>query len=304
MKVEHLDNRMDAATSNLAPPPFILDEPVGDRAAVVYASPHSGQYYPPEFVSAANIDLYQLRQTEDGHVDALYAAAPRFGAPLVKACYGRSYLDPNREPYELDPQMFRDPLPNHVNTTSLRVIGGLGTIPRIAANGAQIYREKMGFREADQRVRTLYHPYHQALRHQIQHAKRAHRFCIVVDCHSMPSVGGPLDRDEGTRRPDVVLGDRFSTTCSPKLTELARNVLEKEGFSVGFNAPYAGGFTTYNYGRPNKGVHALQIELNRATYMDENTYERHKCFDEIAHRLSILIEALSQIKAVDLAADY
>ncbi len=283
-----------------APPPFILEEPPGEQGAVVFASPHSGQYYPADFVAEANVDLHALRQSEDSHVDALYAAAPAHGAPLLKACFGRSYLDPNREPYELDPIMFHDRLPSHVNASSIRVIGGLGTIPRIVSDGVEIYREKLNFQDAEDRVRRLYHPYHQNLRQLIQNAVRRHRFCILIDCHSMPSIGGPLDRDIGVRRADAVLGDRFSTTCSPKLTTLAQNVLGDQGFSVGRNAPYAGGFTTYNYGRPGKGVHSLQIELNRATYMDETSYEKLDCFAEVAARLTILIDALGQVKAEDL----
>ncbi len=297
-------DQLPAGVATAAVPPFELLSPADAFGPVVYASPHSGDYYPSDFIEAARIDLATLRCSEDSHVDELFVSALEHGAPLLKACYGRAYLDPNREPWELDPAMFQTPLPAHVNTTSLRVIGGLGTIPKIVSDGVEIYRDKLAFDEAESRVRRLYYPYHQALQQLLREATDRHRFCLLVDCHSMPSIGGPMDRDAGARRADIVLGDRFSTTCAPQITELAQTVLSEAGFKVSRNVPYAGGFTTYDYGRPGNGVHTLQIEVNRAIYMDEVSYEKSAGFAEVRDRLSELVCAFSKLDRKALSADF
>ncbi len=240
---------------------------------VVFASPHSGNHYPDSFIAASRLDPATLRKSEDSFIDEIYGAAPRFGAPLLKALYPRAYIDPNREPFELDPGMFADPLPSYVNAHSPRVSAGLGTIARVVANGAEIYRDKLNFAEAAERINALYRPYHRALQELIEDTRRDFGWCLLIDCHSMPSVGGPMDADTGKTRVDFVLGDCFGASCAAAITDHVERELTGAGHTVSRNIPYSGGYTTVHYGRPRADVHVLQIEINRALYMDEDRFE-------------------------------
>ncbi len=197
-----------------APEPVEVLAPVRQTVPFVYASPHSGSDYPADFVAASRLDPVTLRKSEDCFVDELFGAAPELGAPLLRALFPRAYCDPNREPYELDPAMFEDELPPHANTTSLRVAGGLGVIARVVSSGQEIYRDKLPYAEAERRIATLYRPYHGALADLLAATRARFGFAVLVDCHSMPSVGGPMDHDQGAIRPDIVLGDRFGRPVS------------------------------------------------------------------------------------------
>lgn len=253
---------------------FEVRVPIETRLPFVYASPHSGTYYPSEFIAAARLDPLALRRSEDSFVDEIFAAAPELGAPLLCARFARAFCDPNREPYELDPGMFADRLPEYANTTSSRVAGGLGTIARTVGGGGEIYRRKLTFAEAEKRIRDFYQPYHDALWRLLEAARARFGHVFLIDCHSMPSIGGPLEWDQGRQRPDIVLGDRYGHSCAPALTAAAEEILRRRGYHVLRNRPYAGGFTTHHYGRPGEGLHALQIEINRGLYMDETRIER------------------------------
>jgi N-formylglutamate amidohydrolase len=264
---------------------------------MVFASPHSGREYPHDLLAASRLDASGLRRSEDCFVDELFGMVPDLGAPLVKALYPRAYLDPNREPYELDPAMFAEPLPAYVNVTSARVAAGLGTIARIVANGAEIYARKLSFAEAEKRVQTLYRPYHAAVRRLVEETVARFGYCLLVDCHSMPSGGGDPNRPPP---PDIVLGDCFGISCARVLTAVAEEHLAAAGYSITRNAPYAGGFTTRHYGRPEQGVHAMQIEINRRLYMDEATFTRRQAMASLREDLTGLVEALAAIRPQDL----
>ncbi|WP_306705837.1 N-formylglutamate amidohydrolase [Azospirillum isscasi] len=283
---------MDASVDAAPPEPaFELLAPDEQTKPLVLASPHSGNRYPAEFLAAARLDPRALRKSEDCFVDEIFAGAPALGIPLIRALFPRAFLDVNREAYELDPEMFADPLPPYVNTRSPRVAAGLGTIARVVANGEDIYRGKLRFAEAVRRVEQYYTPYHGALRRLIEDTRNRFGHAVLIDCHSMPSPGLG-DRDN--RRSDIVLGDCFGNSCAPAIIETAERFLRGLGYTVSRNAPYAGGYTTRHYGRPRQGIHALQIEISRDLYMDEATLSRlpflnvltrhmHEMVDNIAH---------------------
>jgi N-formylglutamate amidohydrolase len=287
----------EPAAANPIDPPFAVVAPPQQTAAVVYASPHSGDRYPPGFVTASRLDPLTLRRSEDAFIDELFAGAPERGAPLLKAFFPRAYIDPNREPWELDPTMFADALPSYVNGASPRVSAGLGTIARVVANGAEIYRGKLSFADARVRIETLYRPYHEQLQALLDRTHAQFGRSLLIDCHSMPSVGGPADRDPGKRRVDFVLGDCFGASCAPAVMREAESYLRKQGFAVARNDPYAGGFTTRHYGQPARGRHALQIEINRGLYMDELRIERSTGFAALKRALDSFIEAMAGIAA-------
>jgi N-formylglutamate amidohydrolase len=277
-------------------------EPATQTVPFVFTSPHSGTRYPEHFIAASRLDPLALRRSEDSFVDELFATAPHVGAPLVKALFARAYCDANREPYELDPAMFEDELPAFANTASLRVAGGLGTIARVVGAGGEIYRRKLTFAEAEARISGCYRPFHAAVSRLLSATRALFGVAVLIDCHSMPSIGGPMDRDEGRSRPDIVLGDRFGSACAPQLVDVAEHVLTKLGYRVARNHPYAGGFNTHHYGQPVKGVHALQIEINRALYMDEARIERRAALTTMAADMGLLMEALGQIEPRALGA--
>ncbi|MEM8935787.1 MAG: N-formylglutamate amidohydrolase [Pseudomonadota bacterium] len=266
---------------------------------VIFASPHSGRNYPPDFLRNARLDRHALRQSEDSYVDLLFERAPRFGAPLLRALFPRAFVDVNRSEDELDPRMFADDLPETADRRSSRVIAGLGVIPRIVADGKDIYAKKLYYLDARRRLDACYGPYHRALSRLIDDALRQFGCAVLIDCHSMPSAGGaPLRR--GEPRIDFVLGDRFGSSCAPMVTELAEHALTDMGYEVTRNAPYAGGYVAASYGRPKKNVHVLQIEINRALYLDERRIARNDGFDDIRRAMTTLIERITMLGGGDL----
>ncbi len=276
--------------------------PSEQRMPLVFASPHSGAAYSKSFMESARLDPVTLRKSEDSYVDEIFAGVVAEGAPLLKALFPRAFVDPNREPFELDPAMFVEPLPAYVNTRSPRVAAGLGTIARVVSSGEEIYRDKLSFAEALERVNALYRPYHAALGRLVETTCERFGLAILIDCHSMPSVGGPLDEDAGRRRFDVVLGDCHGASCAQELTDLVERFLASQGYRVARNNPYAGGFTTRHYGAPARGVHALQIELNRGLYMDEARIARGAGLPKLAAHMTALAAGLRERLPARLAA--
>jgi N-formylglutamate amidohydrolase len=259
----------------------------------VLSSPHSGNFYPAAFIAAARLDPMTLRKSEDAHVDRLFEGAVGMGAPLIRARFPRAYIDPNREPYELDPKMFEGRLPAFANTRSMRVAGGLGTIPRVVSDSLEIYARKLPVKDAIARIDSLYKPYHRALRALMQQALERWGCAVLVDCHSMPSSSAAERRPE-RRRADVILGDRFGTSCEPLVTDVLERELRRRGYLVQRNAPYAGGFITEHYGNPGVNAHAVQIEVNRALYLDEATLEVTKDLPRLCRDFAEVLAALAE----------
>lgn len=261
--------------------------PAVQTVPFVFCSPHSGRYYPAHFIDQARLDPIQLRKSEDAFVDELYAGVTELGAPLISATFPRAYLDVNREPYELDPELFAEPLPDYVNTHSVRVAGGLGTIARIVADGEEIYEHRLSFDDGLNRIETLYKPFHAELERLLNVTRETFGFAILIDCHSMPS--NLMTQTPGLR-PDFVVGDRYGASCDGKLTNLIHQSLTNLGYDVALNRPYAGGYITEHYGRPNEAIHALQLELNRQLYLHESQIEKSDGFDAIRKDLATAIE--------------
>jgi N-formylglutamate amidohydrolase len=272
-------------------PPIMLARPSEQTLPIIFASPHSGRDYPASFLALARLDAHSLRRSEDSFVDELFAAAPDHGAPLLAATFPRAYCDANREPWELDPGMFLDALPPWVNTTSARVGAGLGTIARVVASGEAIYRTKLSFAEAESRVRRCWQPFHDALAELIAETRARFGICLLIDCHSMPSHGS--SGRPGARTADFVLGDAHGTACAPGFARVAEGLLAGLGYAVRRNDPYAGGYITRHYGRPREGVHALQIEIGRDLYMDEQRIERLPGFPRIQADMGQFIAGLA-----------
>jgi len=285
-------------------PPLVVSNPVRRTLPVIFDSPHSGRRYPPPLLARSRLDPRALRRSEDSFVDMIFAGVVAQGAPLVAAQFPRAYVDVNRERYELDPAMFHDSLPPHANISSPRVSGGLGTIARVVAEGSEIYRDKLSFLEVESRLAALYTPYHVTLRELMTKTQAQFGWAVLVDCHSMPSLPIGLEPGETSMpRPDIVLGDRHGTTCAPEVILGVERYLVSRGYRVVRNNPYAGGFITQNYGRPGHGWHALQIEINRAIYMNEAAFRLTKGFERLARDMAYLGQVIAASLTHRLAAE-
>jgi N-formylglutamate deformylase len=278
-------------------PPFDVIEPVEMGGAVLFNSPHSGAIYPAAFLANSRLDVTTLRRSEDTFVDALIAGVVGHGFPMMRAHFPRCYVDVNREPYELDPRMFEGRLPSFANTRSMRVAGGLGTVARVVGDAQEIYDSRMSVDEAMRRIDALYKPYHRALRRLFTKVHRQFGAAVLVDCHSMPSNAGQKDERP---RPEFVIGDRYGTSCVGVVTDCVERTLRELGYSVSRNKPYAGGFITEHYGNPAAGLHAVQLEINRALYMDERRFEKSPHFATLAADLETLAVRLGEISITEL----
>jgi N-formylglutamate deformylase len=278
-------------------PAFEIIEPSAYAASVLFNSPHSGSTYPRDFLDLSKLDVGTLRRSEDSFVDALVGGVVRHGYPLMRAHFPRCFVDVNREPYELDPRMFEGRLPSFANTRSMRVAGGLGTVARVVGDAKEIYDRRIPVDDALQRIETLYKPYHRALRKLFTKMHRDFGAAILVDCHSMPSSAGHKDERP---RPEFVLGDRYGTSCVGALAETVESTLRALGYTVSRNKPYAGGFITEHYGNPSAGLHAIQLEINRALYMDERRYERTVGFNRLAADLETVAQRIGEIPLEEL----
>jgi len=276
-------------------PPFEVIEPPRLAAPLVFDSPHSGSRYPSAFLAASRLDPLALRRSEDAFVDELFLPCVALGAPLLRARFPRAYIDVNREPFELDPRMFDGPLPDYANTRSLRVAAGLGTIPRVVGDAQPIYRGRLPVAEALARVAGLHRPYHQRLAGLIERTRARFGVVVLVDCHSMPSTLAEASSL------DVVLGDRFGASAAPWAVEAIEQALLARGYRVRRNKPYAGGYIAERYGAPAVGRHAVQIELNRALYMDEARMVKLDRAAGLVESLKAAAEALAARATAELA---
>ena len=270
-------------------PGFKIMRPDQQTAPFVFCSPHSGRVYTDVFVQASRLSPLALRKSEDCYVDQLFESVCDLGAPLISALFPRAYVDVNREAYELDPQLFRVPLPHYANSKSVRVAGGLGTIARIVSEGEEIYPDRLLLGVAEARIKALYVPFHEQLAQLLDQTRRLFGQAILIDCHSMPAA--TVGRQPGPR-PDFVLGDRFGETCDARLTLYVQTALSDMGYRVQLNRPYAGGYITEYYGSPASGTHALQIEINRALYMNERTLKPNAGFDILQKDLATMVGKL------------
>ena len=281
---------MQTPSAPASGPDFEILAPQRQYLPLVFNSPHSGRSYRADFLAASRLSPRAIRRSEDSFVDELFAPVVERGAPLLKANFPRAWLDVNREPYELDPNMFAGRLPTYANVRSVRVAGGLGTIARVVSETEEIYAGPLAVDEALSRIDRVYKPYHAALGQLLSRTRAGFGIAVLIDCHSMPSAVRGLG---GRERPDVVIGDRYGASCAPALADLVCDIFASLGYSVCRNKPYAGGYITEHYGKPAHGLHALQIEVNRALYLDEQTLEKHDGFGHLRDSLAGFVDSLA-----------
>jgi len=280
----------DRHDSDAAPAPYFLSVPDRISAPVIIMVPHSGRFYPPDFVDSACLPEQALRLSEDWGVDHLWSSAPAAGLPVIIASHGRAYVDLNRSPSDIDPTMFLG-YKSTETTPNRRVEAGLGVIPRLVARDMPIYDTPLPVAEIAHRLDTVYYPYHSAVRRVAEQVRAQFGYVVLLDCHSMPSAamtGG----DMGRVMPDIVLGDNWGQSAGRRVTALLESLFIQTRRRVRRNVPYAGGFITEHYGRPDHGVHAVQIELCRSLYMDEVAMRKSAYFALMKADIDDIITAL------------
>jgi N-formylglutamate amidohydrolase len=276
-------------------PAFEVRRPATLATPLIFASPHSGRIYPDSLTRASALDALSIRRSEDAFVDELISGGFERGVAGVLCRTARVFVDVNRDPWELDPAMFRDPLPAHARSQTPRVAAGLGSIAKVVGEGREVYARKLSLAEGEARIEAVHRPYHAALAALLEEAKAKFGMAVLIDWHSMPSAAGRSETRRGRARPDMVLGDRHGAACARPLTQTARRALETMGYVVAQNTPYAGGWTTQTYGAPAGGVHALQVEIDRSLYLNETTLERTEGFKRLQRDLDRLFDTLTGI---------
>ena len=276
--------------------------PEKHTSCVVFASPHSGRDYPWSFLRKTILDEHVIRSSEDAFVDQLFDCAPKFGASFLKAGAPRAYLDLNRNVDELDPAVSEGVRRGGHNP---RIASGLGVIPRVVAAGRSIYRGKISQTEAQRRITQYWHPYHEMLQKLLDDARQRHGQAVLIDCHSMPHEAMDGVAKTGIRRPDVVLGDRFGASATGEVVDRLEAAFVAAGFVVTRNAPFAGAYITQAYGRPKKGQHAVQVEIDRSIYMNEKLIRPNGNFEAVQAALRDVVQEAAMIGQgrVPLAAE-
>lgn len=271
---------------------YTLTLPEVQTSYMVFASPHSGRTYSREFKRRSVLDELQIRSSEDAFVDRLLETAPDIGVPLLAARMPRAYLDLNRASDELDPAVIRGVQRPHHNP---RIASGLGVIPRVVANGRAIYSGKLSMAEASARIDRYWHPYHQQLATLMDDTKRKFGRAVLVDFHSMPHEAVQSMRGAGFSRPEVVLGDRFGAAADGGIVERIETIFLEAGLRVSRNAPFAGAYITQTYGRPSRGHHAVQVEIDRALYMNEQHVRPNGNFNSFQKLMERVIAEIADI---------
>ena len=286
----------------MSEPVYLLTLPAARTSCAVFSSPHSGADYASAHIGRSRLSPVHLRSSEDAFVDELFAAAPAHGAPLLAARVPRAAVDLNRAPDDLDPALIAGASRRFLNP---RIAAGLGVIPRVVAEGRPIHEGKLPLVEAQRRIAAYYHPYHARLRALVEESRQRFGGAILFDCHSMPHDALATAPTVWGRRPDLVLGDRFGVSCERWLIDAATDIFTSAGFVVARNAPFAGGYITQTYGKPQARVQALQIEIDRALYMDEARIEKRPEFDAVAARIGAAVAALARLgpSATAMAAE-
>ena len=273
--------------------PFIIYEPAQLTSSIVFATPHSGRNYPLDFLDRIILDAHAIRASEDAFVDQLFLSVTAVGAPLLAALVPRAFVDLNRSCEELDPALIED-----VRSTgsSARVTSGLGVVPRVVGVGRSIYHGKISMVEAQARLQDVWYPYHQRLQVLLDATRTKFGHVVLIDCHSMPhEAANPGLRSKTS--PEIVVGDRFGAAADLKVTDCVQAAFTDAGFRVSRNMPFAGAYISQHYGKPKRGQHVVQIEIDRSLYLDEASIEPLSSFADFQTRLHTVIEKIAALEA-------
>ena len=276
----------------MTPAEYHLHLPNTISCGAVFSSPHSGRDYPSSFLKDSVLDAVAIRSSEDAFVDQLFMSAIENGAPLLAASAPRAYVDLNRGADELDPAVVAGV---HLVGSNPRISSGLGVIPRVVSEGRAVMQGKISVEDAKDRLDRFYYPYHAQLRDLLDTSRAAFGKVLLIDCHSMPREALTNVSGRFGRMPEIVLGDRFGSSCDGVFVDEIEAALADAGFRVARNTPFAGAHITQAYGRPSSGQSCLQIEVDRSLYMDEKNVVKTEQFDEIRLRLAGVVATICEL---------
>lgn len=267
----------------------------GEPGPLVLDSPHSGEVGPADFHPAVPETAW-LRAA-DRHVDQLFADAPTLGVPLLSAQFPRIYLDVNRAVDDLDPACLADGWDGRLSPSAKARLGKGLIWTRVPPDADPLYDRPLESDAVRQRIERCYHPYHRTLAALIERAHAHHGYALHLNCHSMQSVSHRMHEEgAGVPRPDFILSDREGTTCAAAMVKAVRNQLAARGYRVEVNTLFKGAEIVRRHGRPAEGRHSLQIEINRALYMDETTLLKTDGFALLKKNLTGLVGHLKRLR--------
>ncbi len=259
---------------------------------IVLSSPHSGSIFPEEFLKNSCLSAEELRSSEDCFVHEIIRGASDAGIPMIAMNIPRTFVDVNRDKIEIDESMYFNAPKSQDNVGSRRCRVGLGVIHRVVSQNRNIYDGLISYDEAMERIRNVYDPYHKRLKQLVDACQKKFGFCLLVDCHSMPSkICNILDENQPV---EFCVCTLFDESCPTEMSQFFANELKKGNYRVEFNRPYAGAFITFNYCQPRKKLFTLQLEINRNLYMDEVNYSKNLQFQSISIHISQSLSALGK----------
>ena len=271
-------------------------EPDSLTSGVVFALPHSGRDYGVSFLNQSILDEISIRSSEDAFLDQLIDGIERYGAPKIIANAPRAFIDLNRSTDELDPALISG-IKNNVRNP--RISSGLGVIPRVVSHGKEIYRGKLSLEQAQSRIEYYWKPYHKDLSILLTRAQSIYGQSLLIDMHSMPHEAVST-QSSFIKAPEIVVGDRFGMSSDPEFTNLIVSILKHHGFRVAKNTPFAGAFITKHHGKIKERTHAIQLEIDRSLYMNEEQISPNSGFGKLKSRL---FPALIQISSLICKSD-
>lgn len=278
----------------MSEPMYTVESPTHATTGLVLDSPHSGNVYPADFDHA--LDRGILRRSEDAFVEDLFRPAVAMGGVLLHAHFPRCYIDPNRGLADVDVDLIEGLWPHPVSASG-KLARGAGLIWRQVKAYGDIYSRKLSVEQVQRRIDHCWQPYHQTLQGLLEAAWERHGRFIHVNCHSMASHGDHTTEDGPVARPDFILGDRDGTSCDPAITGAVATQLRGLGYQVAINDPYKGVELVRKFSDPARQRHSLQVEINRALYMNEETIERLPGYGRLREHLSLVSEGLSALVA-------
>lgn len=273
---------------------YSLKRPSQKTNNVVYNCPHSGEKFPTGFFENTNLDKDTLLLSSDSYVDQLFAEACENGSVLLANNYSRSFMDTNREAFELDPSMLSGDITEILNSDSTKVRLGFGSIAKYAFTRIPIYKNKIPFTQALDRLQKFYYPVHNEIENMLNEKINDYGYSLLVDCHSMPSYEFLGQKSLLPRQPDIVLGDNHGKSCDPRITEFLTKHFQHYDLSVSINTPFSGGYNTQYYGDPAQKKHAIQIEIKKSLYMNEKERRISQFFEPLKIVMSSLCFQLNK----------
>jgi len=273
---------------------YSLSEAKNKTNNIIYNSPHSGERFPDDFLKSCLINQHILLSSGDSFVNSLFEEAKNHGSTLLVNNFARSFMDTNREAYEIDPSMFSGEIDVPLNHNSPKVQLGFGSIAKYAYTRKNIYKDKIPFEYARKRIEEYHIPIHEKLESLLVKDIDKFGYSLLVDCHSMPSFEFLGHHVPDKPQYDIILGNLYGRSCHPAITDFLSQHFLREGFSVILNTPFAGGHNTEKYNAPQLNKHAIQIEIKKSLYMDEATRTPNQYFEPIKAIMSSLCYELDK----------